>query len=105
MKIISHLFDSYEFNSSCKSNSNFINDGRNFLRGLMLYESNFANNASPLKSDNLLVQVKNWQRTVALILRKLSLATEGTTDNDFEISKVIFKLDINSANGVPYGKS
>ena len=100
MKIISHLFDSYEFNSSCKSNSNFINEGRNFLRGLMLYESNFANNASPLKSDNLLIQVKNWQRTVALILRKLSSVTEDTTDNDFEIKMAIFKLNTDAANGI-----
>lgn len=73
--------------------ANFIEHGQDFLRGLMLHERKYAKESISTVPSDLLIQLRNWQRVVALILRKLSSAYRGHTDDEYRIRRAIFILD------------
>jgi hypothetical protein len=102
---IHEIMDNHDFDSATNNESDFIKNGRNFLKGLMLNELRLIRECSSINPSDLVIQIRNWQRVVALILRKLSAAYEGTADVDFHIKKVVFKLDVKSAQGSIRGAS
>jgi hypothetical protein len=89
----SEVFQGYTEECFAELDEKFVYYGRQFLMGLILAERDLTLDSCSNTPTDLILQIRNWQHTVALMIRKITAAFYGETDVDFQIKKAIFKLD------------